>query len=427
MSDFAYTAINSKGQTVKGSLSASSREAALTDLRNQGAKPLSIEETKAKKSGGAFGLSKGKVKLKDLVIFTRELSTMISAGVPLVRGLDTLQNQMENKYFQEVLASVKHDVESGAPLADSMGKFPDAFNEVYVNMVRAGEAGGILDDILKRLATQVEKDATIRKKIHSAMAYPIVIMGITVIAFFGIMLFILPKIGKIFTDLGGPNAKLPVYTRALLSISNFLVGHSIMSSIPVLKAIPVLGKLPNIFFFVILAFVGLIYFKRYISTDKGKYRWHMLLLRMPIIGNIITKVAVARFSRTFSSLMGAGVSVLDALEVTGKAVGNRVIQKELSDISAEVRNGQQLGKQLTNSKFFPPIVGQMMSVGEETGKIDVVLVKVADFYEEEVDAVIDGLASIIEPIMIIVLGGVVGIIAASVMGPIASLSKNIGS
>jgi type IV pilus assembly protein PilC len=273
-------------------------------------------------------------------------------------------------------------------------------------MIRAGEAGGILDEILKRLATQVEKDATIRKKIKSAMAYPIVILTVTIIAFFGIMLFIIPKIGKIFKDLGGPNAQLPIYTRAMLTISDFMVHHFI--------PIAVLGA------------VTLWVIRRYIRSPKGKFRWHGILLRLPVIGMIVTKIAVARFSRTFSSLMGAGVSVLDALEVTGRAVGNKVIQKELEEISDAVRNGQPLGKQLVNSKHFPPIVGQMMAVGEETGKIDEVLIKVADFYEEEVDAVIDGLSSIIEPFMIIILGGIVGLIAASVMGPIANLSKNIG-
>jgi type IV pilus assembly protein PilC len=287
-----------------------------------------------------------------------------------------------------------------------MAKFPDAFNEVYVNMVRAGEAGGILDEILKRLASQVEKDASIRKKIRSAMAYPVVILTVTVIAFFGIMIFILPKIGKIIKDLGGPNAHLPVYSQVMLNASGFIQKNII---------------------FIVLIMVGSIWgFRHYIHTDKGQYKWHGLLLRMPIIGNIVGKVAIARFSRTFSSLMGSGVSVLEALEVTGKAVGNRVIQHELTEIAQQVKNGQPLGKQLLEAKFFPPIVGQMMAVGEETGKIDVVLVKVADFYEEEVDAVIDGLASIIEPVMIIVLGSFVGLIAASVMGPIASLSKNIG-
>jgi type IV pilus assembly protein PilC len=404
MADFAYKAVNSKGQTINGVINAISRAAAVTELRNQGSHPISVQETKAKGSGRSFG--KSKVKLRDLVIFTRELSTMISAGVPLPRCMDTLASQFENKNFKEVISHVSHDVESGMPLADAMAKFPHVFSDVYVNMIRAGEAGGILDDILKRLASQVEKDASIRKKVHSAMAYPMVIMTVTIIAFFGIMLFIIPKIGKIFKDLGGPNAQLPVYTRAMLSISNFMIHHIILIAV----------------FAVVLIFS----FRHYIHTESGRYRWHGVLLRLPIVGNIVTKIAVARFSRTFSSLMGAGVSVLDSLEVTGRAVGNKVIQKELNNVAGAIKNGQPLGKEMLNSKHFPPIVGQMMSVGEETGKIDEVLVKVADFYEEEVDAVIDGLASIIEPVMIIVLGGVVGMIAASVMGPIANLSKNIG-
>jgi len=423
MADFTYDAINSQGQHVNGTITAGTREEAVKNLRDQGSKPLSIKESKAKSKLGGGG---GKVKQRDLVIFTRELSTMISAGVPLPRALETLAGQVENKYFKEVISGINHDVESGSPLADGMAKYPRTFSDVYTNMVKAGEAGGILDEILKRLATQVEKDASIHKKIKSAMAYPIVILSITVIAFFGIMLFILPKIGKIFKDLGGPNAQLPVYTRALLGISNFLVGHTIMHSIPLLNKIPIIKLLPNMLFIIGLVLIGVIYLRRYIRTQKGRYKWHLLLLKTPIIGNIIAKVAIARFARTFSSLMGSGVSVLDALEVTGKAVGNSVIQRELQQISEAVKNGQPLGKELLGAKFFPPIVGQMMAVGEETGKIDQVLVKVADFYEEEVDAVIDGMASIIEPIMIIVLGSFVGLIAASVMGPIASLSKNIG-
>ncbi|MBX4199349.1 type II secretion system F family protein [Candidatus Saccharibacteria bacterium] len=425
MAQFAYSALSSDGHHISGTLTAENRADAIKALRAQGNKPLILKEAGEKKSKGlSFGAKK--VKQRDLVVFTRELSTMISAGVSLPRGLDTLATQNEDEVFKDVISSINHDVEGGMPLADAMAKFPRVFSDVYVNMVKAGEVGGILDEILKRLATQVEKDASIRKKIRSAMAYPIVIMTVTVIAFFGIMLVIIPKIGKIFKDLGGPNAQLPVYTRAMLDISSFLVSPSIPRNIPIIRSIPILGHLPNIVLFVGLFFVGMIYLRRYIRTEKGAYQFHALLLRLPIIGNIVTKIAVARFSRTFSSLMGAGVSVLDALEVTGRAIGNKVIQKELTEIAEAVKNGQPLGKQLLSAKFFPPIVGQMMSVGEETGKIDEVLVKVADFYEEEVDAVIDGLASIIEPLMIIVLGSVVGLIAASVMGPIASLSKNIG-
>jgi type IV pilus assembly protein PilC len=405
MAEFAYKALNPKNQHVSGMIVAATREEAVKNLRDQGNKPLSVKEAKA--AGRKLSIGKGKVKLKDLVIFTRELSTMISAGVPLPRALDTLANQIDNKYFKEVINGINHDVESGAPLADAMARYPSDFSDVYINMVRAGEAGGILDEILKRLAEQVEKDASIRKKIHSAMAYPMVILTVTVIAFFGIMLFILPKIGKIITDLGGPDAKLPVYSRAMLGASSFMQ-HNII--------------------FILIILGGIVFgFRHYIHTEEGRYKWHGLLLRLPIVGNIVSKVAIARFSRTFSSLMGSGVSVLEALEVTGKAVGNKVIQKELVDIAEQVKNGQPLGKQMLEAKFFPPIVGQMMTVGEETGKIDQILIKVADFYEEEVDAVIDGLASIIEPLMIVVLGSVVGLIAASVMGPIASLSKNIGN
>jgi type IV pilus assembly protein PilC len=403
--EYAYTTLVD-GKKVSGTVSAPFREAAIANLRQQNIKPLSVHETKAKNGLRNLSFGKGKVKKRDLVIFTRELSTMVSAGVPLPRSLSTLADQAENKYFKEVVSGINHEIEAGAPLADAMAKYPKVFSDVYINMVGAGEAGGILDDILKRLATQVEKDESIRKKIRAAMAYPIVILSITIIAFFGIMIFILPKIAKIIKDLAGPKAQLPIYTRVLMSISTFMQHNFI-------------------FIFIILG-VSIWSFRHYINTEKGKYNWHGFLLRMPILGPVVSKIVVARFSRTFASLMGSGVSILEALEVTGKAVGNKVIQKELTAIAANVKNGQPLGKQLMEAKFFPPIVGQMMAVGEETGKIDQILVKVADFYEEEVDTVIDSLASIIEPIMIIVMGAIVGVIAASVMGPIANLSKQIG-
>lgn len=424
MPDFSYTAQGPGGQKSSGVLTAASREAALGMLRSQGSKPLMIKEAKAKKGG--FGLRK-KVKIKDLVIFTRELSTMISAGVPLPRGLDTLAAQTENKYFKEVVTAINHDVESGVPLADAMAKFPRVFGEVYVNMVRAGEAGGILDDIMKRLALQVEKDSAIRHKIRSAMAYPMVILSITVIAFFGIMLFVIPKIGKILHDLGGPNAKFPIYTQVLLNLSSFLTSNSILHSIPLINKLPLIGSLPNAVLLMAAMVVAVIYLRRYVRTQGGQYKFHLLLLRIPVLKTVLIKIAVARFARTFSSLMSSGVTVLEALEVTGKAIGNRVIQRQLEQVAEAVKNGQSLGKQLLAAPYFPPIVGQMIIVGEETGKIDEILLKVAEFYEEEVDAVIDSLASIIEPVMIVLLGGIVGLIAASVMGPIAGLSKNIGS
>ncbi len=405
MPKFSYTALKD-GKTIQGSAEAASRETVVALLAKENAKPLAINEESAKKDFG-FGNFGKKVKLKDMVIFTRQLSTMIGAGVPLTRCLSTLESQTTNKYFKTVIVGITKDVEGGQTLADSFAKYPHVFSEVYINMVRAGEAGGILDEILKRLASQVEQDASMRKKIKSASTYPVVILSITIIAFFGIMLGVMPKIGKILKDLGGENAELPVYTQVMLSLSDFMKNNFILMFIVI--------------------FVVAFLIRRYIRTPGGKYKFHALLLRLPIFKDIVRKIAIARFSRTFASLMSAGVTVLEALEVTGGAIGNKVIEAELKEAAQQVKNGKQLSEPLSTSKNFPPIVSQMIAIGEETGQIDTILIKVADFYEEEVEAVIDGLSSLIEPLMIIVLGGMVGVIAASVMGPIASLSKNIGS
>lgn len=403
MARFNYTATTKDGKTIHGSADAVDRDAVVSMLSRSGSKPLVIklESAKSNHSGRAKH-----VKIKDLVVFTRQLSTMISAGVPLARALSTLEEQSDSKYFKSVIAGIMKDVEGGLSIGDSLAKYPNIFSDVYVNMVRAGEAGGILDEILKRLAAQVEQDAAMRKKIKSAMTYPTVIFGITVMAFFGIMFFIIPKIGTILKDLGGEDAKLPVYTQAMLGISDFMRQNFIL----------VFG-----FLFVVIWLT-----RRYLKTPNGKYKLHALLLKTPVIKTVVTKIAIARFARTFASLMAAGVNVLDALDVTGDAIGNKVIEAELKAAAKAVRNGKQLSEPLRASKHFPPIVSQMLAVGEETGQIDTILVKVADFYEEEVKAVIDGLSSLIEPIMIIVLGSMVGIIAASVMGPIASLSQNVG-
>ena len=400
---FTYKALRKDNSSVSGTIEAADRDAAMTALAHQGLHPLLVSEASARRG---FGLNK-KVKSSDMVIFTRQLSTMISAGVPIARGLATLQESANSAYFREVLGKITKDIEGGTQLGDAFAKFPDVFDEVYVNMVRAGEEGGILDDILKRLATQVEQNASIRKKIKGAMTYPVVILSITVVAFFGIMFVLMPKISKILMDLGGPDAKLPVYTQVLLDLSHFSRKYAFI-------------LIPGTFL-VIWAV------RRYIQTPKGKYQFHALLLRLPIVKTIVTKVAIARFSRTFASLMSAGVAVLDSLSVTGGAIGNKVIEKELATAAVQVKNGRQLSEVIAESKHFPKIVSQMLAVGEETGTTDTVLIKVADFYEEEVSTAIDSLASVIEPVMILFLGAGVGLIAASVMGPIASLSNNVGS
>jgi len=416
---FAYKARTRDGKMVSGVAEVPGKQALIEMLGKQGAHLVVAREQSAdnKAGGKKGGFFKPKVKSRDLVVFTRQLSTMVSAGVPLPRALVTLADQAENKYFKTVIGAVGKDIESGISLGEAFGKHTDVFSDVYVSMVRAGEAGGILDDILKRLAVQTEKDATIRKKIKGAMTYPMVILSITIMAFFGLMIFVIPKIGKILTDLGGPDAKLPVYTQALLGISNFSLDSSL-----VMHIVPI----PNIVFMIGGMILGGIFFLKYIRTPKGKYKFHFVLLRIPVLKTIIVKVAISRFSRTFASLASAGVAVLDALAVTGGAIGNKVIQEELAEAAKQVQNGKPLSTAIGASKHFPPIVAQMLAVGEETGQIDTILIKVADFYDEEVDTVIDSLSSIIEPVMIVVLGSIVGLIAASVMGPIASLSQNIG-
>ena len=286
-----------------------------------------------------------------------------------------------------------------------MGKYPNTFNDVYVNMVKAGETAGILDEILKRLAAQQEKTMTMRKKIKGAMAYPIVLLSITVLAFFGLMIFIVPQIGDIIIDLGGPDSKLPDITLFMLATSGFIT---------------------SFWYLILIVSGGLVFgIMTYLRTSTGKYQFHKILIKTPIIKTIITKLAIARFARTFSALIEAGVAVLEALSVTSRAVGNVVYEKALIKAKEAVKNGKTLSSVIEADPLFPPIVSQMLSVGEETGQTDKILVKVAEFYEEEIDTAISSISSIIEPVMIVIMGGMVGLIAASVMLPIAGLAQSI--
>ena len=406
---FDYKATNKNGNEVTGTGEATDRAGAIESLAKQNMRPISLREKGADKGVDSFikRIFGQKVKTNSLVIFTRQLATMVGAGVPLLRALNSLKDNANDPALTEALNGVATDVQSGMPLADAMEKHPNAFNEVYVNMVRAGEAAGILDEILGRLAQQQEKSATIKKKVKGAMTYPTILLVITILAFFGLMLGVIPQIGKILTDLGGPDVELPLLTRIMLGISAFLI---------------------NYWYVVLAAIVGGVYgTSRFLRTPRGRVVFHTLLLKMPIVKNIVIKVSVARFARTFASLMGAGVSVVESLRVTGKAIGNVLYEETIENSIAEIKNGKQLSETLTGSPLFPNIVSQMLTVGEETGKTDTVLIKVADFYEEEVDVVLESLSAIIEPVMIVIMGTMVGLIAASVMGPIASIAQNIKS
>lgn len=406
MTQFTYIAADKDNKILKGSVEASGREAIVSSLKKQNLRPLSVRQPSITEKGLNIKIGgPGKVKSAELVIFTRQLSAMVSAGVPLLRAIASLQERTEDKALKTVLADITKDVQGGATLAGALAKHPETFSDVYVNMVHAGEEAGILDEILKRLALQQEKNATIRKKVKSAMTYPIVLITITVGAFFGLMIFVIPQIGKVLTDLGGPGTKLPALTQVMLALSHFMISFWYI-------LLPVL-------------FGGVFAIVRYIKTPAGKAVMDRAMLKLPGIKGIIMKIAIARFARTFSSLMGAGVPVLQSLDVTAHAVGNTVYEKAILEAAENVKTGGNLSSVVEKNPIFPAIVSQMLAVGEETGQTDKVLVKVADFYEEEVDVAIDGVASIIEPVMIVFMGTMVGLIAASVMMPIASLATSI--
>ena len=409
MGQFSYSARDKSGTITKGTLFAADRPAATAALAEKSLTPILVKEVVGQKGGGLKGMFSGGnisigkgAKLQDKVVFSRQFATMINAGVPIVQSLNILREQSESKNLKMAVTDVSKQVEGGATLASALASHPEIFNAIYVNMVKAGETGGILDQVLDRLATQQEKDAEVVSKVRSAMIYPAVITTATVSAFFFLMTVIVPKLSSIFQDAG---AALPWYTKLMLAISGFLVHDWFI----------VIGG-------VVAAVVG---FTRYHKTVKGKRVIDRLMLKAPIFGPILVKVNIARFSRTFGSLMASGISVLDAINATKSALGNSVYQDELTEVAQKVKNGRPMSEHIRASKNFPAIVGQMLAVGEETGQMDSILLKLAEFYEKEVDTVVEGITSIIEPILIIVLGGMVGFIVISVFGPISSIGNSV--
>jgi len=407
MPEFEYSALDAQRRVHKGKVTAADELSARRTISEKGYTLSSI-----KKEGG-FDINNlqipgltGRVKTKDISIMTRQLATMINAGIPLAKSLNTVNKQVESDGLKKLLVSIVADVEGGTAFAEALAPHKKHFSDIFISMVRAGEASGTLDETLLRLASQLEKDQAIKKKVKSAMTYPIVLIVIMMGAFFVLMVFVVPKIGSIIKDLGGPDAELPLNTRVLIALSDFMVAR---------------------WYIMIAGMTAFIWgFRRWKSTKKGRFMWHTALLKTPQVKNIITKVAIARFARIFSSMMHSGVNVIDALTITSDAMGNDVIAGDLKHAIEEVKNGKQLSVPLEQSKHFPVIVSQMLAIGEETGETDTILLKVADFYEEEVDNLIASISSIIEPVMIVLLGSMVGLIAVSVIGPISSLSSNIG-
>lgn len=407
MANFSYSARAKNGSIEKGNLFASDRAAATASLIDKGFTPILVKEDAidGKSSGGMLGKIKfgNKVKLSDKVIFSRQFATMINAGVPIVQSLSILKEQTESKVLAGVVADLAKQVEGGSTLANALSTHPTVFNPIYINMVRAGETGGILDEVLERLATQQEKDAAIIAKLKGALTYPSLLFSVAIGVFFLMMTVIVPKLTAVFVDSG---TKLPIYTVILMDISHFLVRFAVIIIVGVVA--------------------GVIMFSRYIKTTKGKRWLDYALIKLPIFGPILMKVNVARFARTFSSLMSSGISVLEAINATRDAIGSTVYKDLLEETAKQVKNGRPMSEPIRASKHFPPIVGQMISVGEETGQLDDILLKLAVFYEGEVDTVVAALSSILEPVIILVLGAMVGIIAVAVIGPIAALEGGQG-
>ena len=389
MPAFSYTARALSGELRTSTMEAPSRDDVIAQLRRQRLTVVKVDEQTGKKKTG------GRIKMRDIVIFTRQFSTMINAGLPLVQALDILAKQSENPALKEVTRNVVFDVESGHTVADALGKHPKAFSDLYVNMVAAGEAGGILDTILMRLATFMEKNDALVRKVKGAMIYPGVIMSVAVIAISVLLIFVIPVFQNMFAGVG---MALPLPTRVVIAASNFLRGY---------------------WWAVLAAGVGGSFmFKRYYASSSGKLVIDRLMLRIPVLGDVLRKSAVSRFTRTLGTLISSGVSILDGLEITAKTAGNRVIQDAIMQSRASIAGGDTIAAPLQKSQVFPPMVISMIAVGEQTGGLDEMLSKIADFYDEEVDAAVSNLLSLLEPIMIVFLGVVVGGMVVAMYLPI---------
>src|SRR4051812_15707001 len=403
MPNFAYSGRTRTGQTVTGERIADTIDAAIAGLRREQIQVTRIDPAKAAKADAKPKKAKGvAAPSKNLAIFTRQFSVMIDAGLPLVQCLDILGKQEPHKGFSDVILQVRSDVESGAALADGMKKHPRAFDALYSNMIAAGEAGGILDTILKRLALYIEKSVKLKGQVKSAMIYPIAVICIAAIVVAAILWKVIPTFAQLFAGLG---AQLPLPTRVVIWASDNLVAY---------------GPL------IILA-GGIIGYslKRYYATPKGRYAIDALVLKMPILGMIMRKIAVARFCRTLSTLLSSGVPILDGLDITARTAGNAVIEEAIQTTRTSIERGETISAPLRETNVFPSMVVQMINVGETTGALDAMLSKIADFYEEEVDTAVAGLLTLMEPLMIAVLGGIVGGIVIAMYMPIFDLISKL--
>ena len=398
MAAFAYSAINSLGAESTGQISAPDVNAAREVLRQKGLRAVSLAEIGA--AGGAGKTKKNKrVKLRALQVFSRQFATMIDAGLNVVASLVILEQQTDDKNLAAVIREVRSDVEGGMLLSQAMARHPNAFDRLYISMIEAGEAAGILDTVLDRVAIQIEKEMKIRRRVKGAMIYPLVVLTFAILTLIGMLLFLVPVFQKIFSDLGGD---LPTLTKIVVAASDLVRGY----------------------WFILFPAMGLSVwgFLRWKKTASGRQVWDRFKLRVPAgIGKVVLKVTVARFTRTLATLVAAGVDIIKALEISGQTAGNWVVESALADVRAKVHQGVPIAEPLIENPVFPPLVSQMVKIGEETGELEKMLDKIADFYEDEVDTSIASLTSIIEPLMMMGVGAIVGIIVIAMYLPMFKL------
>ena len=398
---YQWSGKTTKGAITSGEMVAGTKDEVIAQLRRKNITATVVTEKAATKKGLFGGLSLGGARVtdKDIVVFTRQFSTMIDAGLPLVQGLEILSEQVENKNLAKNLTVIKADVESGSTYADALRRHPKIFSELYVNMVAAGEAGGILDTILNRLAAYIEKAMKLKKKVKGAMIYPAVVTCVAVLVIAVIMIFVVPTFSKMFANLGGT---LPLPTRIVLNMSRFIAG---------MGGLIVAGVIVGII-------VSIVQIRK---TEKGKKVIDGILLKLPVFGILLKKVAVAKFTRTLGTLVSSGVPILDGLEITAKTAGNKVIEYAIMGVRQAVSEGKTLEEPLAKAKVFPPMVTHMIAVGESTGALDAMLSKIADFYDDEVDNAVANLTAMMEPILMVFLGGAIGFIVIAMYLPIFKL------
>lgn len=404
MPKFSWEARTRTGGVQKGVIEAASVNVVEAQLKKYGFTNISINEQakslslQLPKFGGG-----GKIETKDLVVFTRQFATMIDSGLPLVQCLEILASQQENKTFKDILYKVKESVESGSTFADALGKHPKAFDQLYVNLVAAGEVGGILDTILNRLAAYIEKAMKLKKQIKGAMVYPLTIMSIAVVVVGVILIFVIPTFAKMFADFGGD---LPAPTKFVIALSNFLLKYIIV--------------IVAVIFAVITAI------KKYYATPGGRKKIDRMALKAPIAGPLIRKVSVAKFTRTLGTMVSSGVPIMDGLEIVAKTAGNKIVEEAIYDVRQAISEGKTMAEPLASCGVFPPMVVQMIAVGEATGAMDAMLTKIADFYDDEVDDAVSAMTSMMEPLLMVFLGTTVGGLVVAMYLPIFKLAGAVG-